>query len=74
MYVFYLETDQKLSVSSTVIVTGTHISRQFQVNNNLRSTTDVANQFSCRHFMFSDFRKDLQLVYQNNYYYSITST
>jgi len=66
--------EQKLSVPSTSIFTGIHISRQVQVNNYLRSTTYIANQFSCRQFTFSGLHKDLQLVFQNNYLYSITST
>jgi len=74
MYVFYLETEQKLPVPSTAIVIGFHISRQIQVNNNLRSTTDIANQFSCRQFTFSGLHKDLQVVYQNINPYSIPST
>ena len=63
MYVFYLETEQKLSVLSTAIVIGIHISRQVQVNNYFRSTTDIANQFSCSQFTFSGLRKDLQVVF-----------
>ena len=74
MYVFYLETEQKLSVLSTAIVIGIYISRQVQVNNYLPSTTDIANQFSCRQFTFSGLRKDLQIVFQNTYPYSILST
>jgi hypothetical protein len=68
MYVFYLETEQKLSVPSTATLIGIYISRQVQVNNYLRSTTDIANQFSCGQFTYSGLRKDLQLVFlfQNN--------
>jgi len=43
MYVFYLETEQKLSLPSAAIVIGINISRQVQDNNNIRSTTEIAN-------------------------------
>lgn len=74
MHMFYLETEQKLSVPSTAIVIGIHISRPVQVNNYLRFMTDIANQFSCRQFTFSGLRKDLQLVFQHNYPHSMPST
>jgi hypothetical protein len=74
MYVFHLETEQKLSVPPTTIVIGVHISKQVQVNKYLSTTTDIANQFSCRQFTFSGLRKDIQLVVQNNYPYSVAST
>jgi len=43
-------------IVSTIVI-GIHISRQVQINNYLRSTTDIANQFLCRQFTFSDLRK-----------------
>jgi hypothetical protein len=73
MYVFHLETKQKLPVPPTAIAIGVHNSKQVQVNKYLPTTTDIANQFSCRQFTFSVLRKDIQLVVRNNYPYAVAS-